>query len=152
MTTVVGSKDLITKPISAKNIKKEWVLVDVSDKYVGRVASQIANILRGKNKPYFTPFLDCGDNVVVINCSKLLFSGNKMEEKSYLRHTGYPGGQRWTYVKDLIKNDARKIMMHAVKGMLPKNKLGRKLLKNIRLYNGSEHDLTAQKPKKIELI
>jgi len=75
-----------------------------------------------------------------------------MEEKSYLRHTGYPGGQRWTYVKDLIKSDARKIMLHAVKGMLPKNKLGRKMLKNIRVYNGSEHDLSAQKPKKIEII
>ena len=152
MTTLTGSKDLITRPISGKEIKKEWVLVDVAGKYVGRVASQIANILRGKNKPYFTPFLDCGDNVIVINCSKLLFSGNKMQEKSYLRHTGYPGGQRWTYVKDLINSDARQIMMHAIKGMLPKNTLGRKILKNIRCYNDSKHDLEAQKPKKIELI
>ena len=140
-----------TKYISGKQIKKKWLLVDVDGLYVGRVASVLVNILRGKNKPYYTPFLDCGDNLVVVNCSKLKFTGDKMNSKSYLRHTGYPGGQRFSYVRDLIKECPSCILLRSIKGMLPKNRLGRKLLKNVRCFDGGEHNLGSQNPERIEL-
>lgn len=140
-----------TKYISGKQIKKRWLLIDVAGLCVGRVSSKIVNILRGKDKAFYTPFLDCGDNVVVINCSKLMFTGNKMKNKSYLRHTGYPGGQRLSYVSDLIVKNPSFILLHSIKGMLPKNRLGRKLLKNVRCFSGEKHSLSSQNPEKIIL-
>ena len=151
VATGVMNPQVCTKYISGKQIKKKWLLVDVDGLYVGRIASKLVEILRGKNKPYYTPFLDCGDNLVVVNCGKLKFSGNKMNSKSFLRYTGYPGGQRLSYVKDLIKERPSWILMHSVKGMLPKNRLGRKLLKNIRCFDGGEHNLGSQNPEKIVL-
>ena len=132
-------------------IERKWYVVDATGYTLGRLSSEIAKILRGKNKTYYTPFLDCGDNVVVINCGKLIFSGKKMEDKSFLRHNGYPGGQRLDYVRDLIKTNPSYILLHSVKGMLPKNRLGRKLLKNIRCFNDEKHNLSAQNPEKIVL-
>lgn len=137
--STLGSK--ITKYISSKDIKKEWFLVDVSNEVVGRVAAKIAFILKGKNKTNYTPFLDCGDNIIAVNCDKLIFTGDKSKNKFYIKHTGYPGGQKKIFVNSLMKNNSSAVLLHAVKGMLPKNKLGRKILKNLRCFNGEEHNL-----------
>lgn len=141
LDTKINLETNLTKYLSSKDIKKEWVLIDVSKKIVGRVATFIACILRGKNKVNFTPFMDCGENVIAINCDKLVFTGLKSEDKFYIKHTGYPGSQSKIFVSDLMKNNASEVLLHAVKGMLPKNRLGRKLLKNLRCFDGSEHDL-----------
>ena len=137
--SALGSK--VTTYISSKEIKKEWVLIDVSNEVVGRVAAKIAFILKGKDKPNYTPFLDCGDNVIAVNCDNLIFTGNKYKNKFYIKHTGYPGGQKKIFVSDMMKNNSSDVLLHAVKGMLPKNKLGRKLLKNLRCFNLGEHNL-----------
>lgn len=141
------------KTVSAnKNtVKKEWLVVDATDAVVGRLASQIVHLLRGKHKPLYTPHVDCGDHVIVINCDKVRFTGKKWDEKLYIRHTGYPGGQRALTAKQLKAKSSTRLIEHAVKGMLPKNRLGRQLFKNLHLYEGAEHPHQAQQPKEYKL-
>lgn len=131
------------------DIQNNWVVIDVEGKILGRVASQIATILRGKHKPEFTPHMDTGDHVVVINAEKVVLSGNKSIQKEYFRHTGFPGGERFKTVEKVLEKDPTFMVMNAVKGMLPKNKLGRKLLTNLRVYAGPVHPHTAQKPETV---
>jgi large subunit ribosomal protein L13 len=141
-----------TKPVDLKSIHKKWYIVDATDQYVGRLASQVALILRGKNKPDYTPFLNCGDNVIIVNASNVKFSGKKYNEKTYIRHTGYPGGQRLTTPKKLSNRGLdHRIIMNAVKGMLPKNRLGRKILTGLRVFNDENHHMEAQKPEVLKL-
>lgn len=141
------------KTVSAnKNtVNKEWVLVDADGQTLGRLASKVAMLIRGKYKPSFTPHVDCGDNVVVINAEKINLTGNKWQAKTYIRHTGYPGGQRSLSASELYKKDPTRLVEKAVKGMLPKNKLGSALLTNLYVYTGTEHDQKAQNPKSINL-
>jgi len=141
------------KTYSAKpaDIEKKWVLVDAEDQPLGRVSSVIASILRGKNKPTFTPHMDTGDNVVVINAAKVKLTGKKFTDKTYFKHTGYIGSETETSVEEKMAKDPTFPIMNAVKGMLPKNKLGRKLLTNLRVYAGSDHPHVAQNPEQIEL-
>jgi large subunit ribosomal protein L13 len=140
-----------TKSANAATVDKQWVLVDAEGQILGRLASKVATILRGKNKPSFTPHVDCGDNVVIINASKVALTGSKATDKKYLRHTGYPGGQRETTTKELFVSHPERIIENAVKGMLPKNKLGAELFRNLRVYAGDTHDQEAQKPFQINL-
>lgn len=141
------------KTISANKstVVKEWVLVDAEGQTLGRMASKVAKLLRGKYKPSFTPHVDCGDNVVVINAEKVVMTGNKWDDKVYLRYTGYPGGQRSAAAKDVLKKHPERIVENAVKGMLPKNRLGAELFRNLKVYQGAEHGQEAQKPKAINL-
>lgn len=141
------------KTVSAnKNtVNKEWLLVDADGQALGRLASEVAKLLRGKHKPNFTPHVDCGDNVVVTNAAKISLSGKKWESKEYIRHTGYPGGQRSLSAKELLTKDPSRIVEKAVKGMLPKNKLGAELFRNLKVYAGENHGQEAQKPKVINL-
>ena len=132
-------------------VNKEWVLIDAEGQILGRLATTIAMMLRGKHKPEYTPHVDCGDNVIIINAEKVEFSGNKWADKEYVRHTGYPGGQRFTTAEQMLKKNPIAIIEHAVRGMLPKNRLGRAIYKNMHVYTGSSHPHEAQKPKKIEL-
>ena len=143
------------KTISAnkETVKKEWVVVDASDQVVGRLCSKVAKLLRGKYKPNFTPHVDCGDNVILINAAKVVFTGKKEIDKVYTRYTGYPGGQRFNTPAELRtkKDGVEKMLRHAVKGMLPKGPLGRSLLKNLYVYEGTVHAHEAQKPKAIDI-
>ena len=141
------------KTISANKatVNKEWVIVDAEGLVLGRLASKVAKILRGKNKPSFTPHADCGDNVIVINAEKVVLTGKKMSDKIYVRHSGYPGGQRTQTPTELLAKFPERIVEKAVKGMLPKNKLGRKLYTNLHVVIGSEHKYEAQKPKVVDL-
>jgi len=141
------------KTISAndKTVNKEWVLVDAEGQTLGRLASKVAKMIRGKHKPNYTPHVDCGDNVVVINADKIVLTGNKWQDKVYVRHTGYPGGRREITAENLMQKHPIRLVENAVKGMLPKNKLGRKIYKNLYVYAGAEHQQEAQKPKKIDL-
>ena len=141
------------KTVSAnKNtVNKEWLLVDADGQALGRLASEVAILLRGKHKPNFTPHVDCGDNVIIINSAKITLSGNKWEDKSYIRHTGYPGGQRSLTAQELFGKDPARLVEKAVKGMLPKNKLGAALFRNLKVYSGADHGQEAQKPKTINL-
>ncbi len=141
------------KTISAnKNtVNKEWVLVDAEGQTLGRMSSIVAKLIRGKFKPNYTPHVDCGDNVIVINAEKIILSGNKWTDKSYIRHTGYPGGQKSLTATELFGKDPARLVEKSVKGMLPKNKLGSALFRNLKVYVGSEHNQEAQKPKTINL-
>jgi len=141
------------KTISANKAtaQKEWVLVDAEGQTLGRLASKVAKLLRGKYKPSFTPHCDCGDNVVIINAEKIQVSGKKFDSKNYLRHTGYPGGQRVTTIKQALEKHPERVIQHAVKGMLPKNRLGRDLFRNMYVYAGTEHMQEAQQPKNLDL-
>ncbi len=141
------------KTVSANKatVTKEWVVIDATDQVLGRLASRIALILRGKNKPSFTPHVDCGDNVIVINAEKVRLTGKKMTDKVYVRHTGYPGGQRFATPKELLNRKPLAVVEHAVKGMLPKNRLGAELFRNLFVYAGPEHPHEAQQPKQIHL-
>jgi len=141
------------KTISANDatVYKEWVVVDAQSQILGRFSSEVAKMLRGKHKPNFTPHVDCGDNVIVINAEKVRLTGRKWTEKVYVRHTGYPGGQRIATPKILLEKSPRTLVEKAVKGMLPKNRLGRKLYTNLYVYAGSEHPHSAQKPKEVKL-
>ena len=141
------------KTISAnrKTVNKEWVLVDASELPLGRTASIVAKLLRGKHKTNFTPHVDCGDNVVVINAEKVSLSGDKWSQKQYISHTGYPGGQRIITADKLHKKNNIKLVEKAVKGMLPKNKLGADLYRNRKVFPGAEHSHEAQKPKLIDV-
>ena len=141
------------KTVSAnkETVNKEWVIVDAQNEVVGRLSTKIAMVLRGKHKPSYTPHVDCGDNVIVINADKVRFTGKKWSEKEYIRHTGYPGGQRITTADALLRKNPIAIMEKAVKGMLPKNKLGAALYRNLHVYAGAEHPHSAQEPKTINL-
>ena len=143
------------KTISAnkETVNKEWVVIDATDQIVGRLCSKDAKLLRGKYKPNFTPHVDCGDNVIIINAAKVVFSGKKETDKVYTRYTGYPGGQRFNTPAELRKRHfgADRIIRHAVKGMLPKGPLGRSLMDNLYIFDGTEHNMQAQKPKAIDI-
>jgi len=141
------------KTVSANktNVNKEWVLVDADGQTLGRLSSKIAMLIRGKYKPNFTPHVDCGDNVVVINAEKIILTGKKWTDKSYIRHTGYPGGQRSLTATELFQKDPTRLVEKAVKGMLPKNKLGSALFRNLHVFAGNEHNKGAQNPKTINL-
>lgn len=141
------------KTISANKatVNKQWLLVDAEGQTLGRLASKVAGLLRGKHKPEFTPHVDCGDNVVVINAEKIQLSGNKLNDKQYLRYTGYPGGQRSVTAKELLEKKPTSVVEKAVKGMLPKNRLGAALFRNLKVYAGSVHEQEAQKPTAINL-
>ena len=141
------------KTVSANKstVDKQWLLVDAEGQTLGRLASKVAKLLRGKHKTNYTPHVDCGDNVVIVNAEKISLSGKKWDNKEYLRYTGYPGGQRSTSVKDLLDKHPERIVEKSVKGMLPKNKLGAELFRNLKVYAGPEHGHEAQKPKAINL-
>ncbi|MCK9618370.1 MAG: 50S ribosomal protein L13 [Lentimicrobiaceae bacterium] len=132
-------------------IQKEWYIVDAENQVLGRLASKVANILKGKNKTYYTPNLDCGDNVIIINAEKVILSGNKLTDKEYIHHTGYPGGQRIATPKELFVKKPTAVVEMAIKGMLPKNRLGRAIAKNVKVYAGTEHKHEAQQPKPLNL-
>ena len=146
-------ESLSYKTISANaaTIKKEWYLIDAQDVVLGRLASQVAKILRGKNKPSFTPHADCGDNVIIINCDKVKLTGNKLTKKLYVRHSGYPGGQKHTTPAEYLAKKPQFLIEKAVKGMLPRTRLGAAQLGNLKIYAGSEHPHAAQSPKTITL-
>ena len=149
------------KTVSANKatVTKEWVVVDATDQVLGRLASKVAKILRGKYKPNYTPHVDCGDNVIIINAEKIVLTGKKMTDKTYLRYTGYPGGQREATPEILIKKSYNKhikpgyhpLYLQVMKGMLPKNRLGRRIIGNLHVYNGPEHPHAAQNPKVIDI-
>lgn len=140
-----------TKSANAATIEKEWLLIDAEGQTLGRLCSQIAFLLRGKHKPYFTPHADCGDYVVVINAEKVVLKGSKWEDKVYLRHTGYPGGQRSLTATELLKRDPRRLVEKSVKGMLPKNKLGSAMYTHLYVYPGADHPHDGQSPRPYEL-
>ena len=141
------------KTISANKatVNKEWVLVDADGQTLGRLASKVAKLLRGKHKPNFTPHVDCGDNVIVINAEKVMLTGKKWTDKKYIRHTGYPGGQRERTPNEMLAKFPTRLVENAIKGMLPKNRLGRSLFRNLYVYTGPEHPHAAQQPKEIKL-
>lgn len=134
----------------ADQIQHDWYLVDAKDHVVGRLASQIASILRGKNKPYFSPHLDTGDYVVVINAEKVKLSGSKELQKTYSRFSGYPGGLKKIPYKNMMQKNPEDILIHAVKGMLPKNRLGRQIIQKLKVYAGEEHPHKAQQPTELK--
>ena len=140
-----------TLSINKQNADKQWVVVDATDQILGRFSSVVAKLLRGKYKPSFTPHVDCGDNVIVINAEKVSLSGNKWKQKQYIRHTGYPGGQRSLNAEQLLSKSPERIIENAVRGMLPKNKLGAALFRNLKVFTGSDHSHEAQKPKTINI-
>ncbi len=141
------------KTISANKatVNKEWLIVDARNEVLGRLASKVAYLLRGKHKTNFTPHVDCGDNVIIINAEKVKLTGQKKSNKQYIRHTGYPGGQRFTTPQELLEKKPEAVIEKAVKGMLPGNRLGSAIFKNLFVYAGEEHKHEAQKPKSINL-
>jgi len=141
-------KSFIAKPAE---VERKWYVVDADGKTLGRLASEVASVLRGKNKPTFTPHVDCGDYVIVINAEKVAVTGKKRAEKIYKKHTGYPGGLREITVDKLQQKKPEEIIRHAVKGMLPDGKLGRQMFKKLKVYAGAEHPHTAQKPETLEI-
>ncbi|WP_096687125.1 50S ribosomal protein L13 [Ichthyobacterium seriolicida] len=140
-----------TISVNKKTATKDWVLVDVEGEPLGRLASKVSKLIRGKYKPNYTPHVDCGDNVVVINASKVKLTGNKWADKTYIRHTGHPGGQKKITANEVFKKNPAILIEKAVKGMLPKNRLGSALFKNLYVYADGSHDKESQKPKKINL-
>ncbi|WP_185873145.1 50S ribosomal protein L13 [Blattabacterium cuenoti] len=142
-----------TISVKKKFIKKSWVLIDASDQILGRLSSKIACIIMGKHKSYFSPHIDCGDYVIVINSNKIKFSGNKWNNKEYVSYTGYPGGKKIIFAKDLFNKDSRILIYKSVKRMLPKNRLSRKIFKkNLYVYHNEKHNHNAQNPTKINLL
>lgn len=141
------------KTVSANSatVNKAWLVVDAEGQVLGRLASKVARILRGKHKVDFTPHVDCGDNVIIINAEKVKLTGNKMANKQYVRHSGYPGGQRFQTPEDILEKYPERLVEKAVKGMLPKNRLGSELFRNLKVVIGPEHKYEAQKPKVIDL-
>lgn len=139
-----------TVSANAKTVDKKWVIVDANDQVVGRLSSEVAKVLRGKHKPSYTPHVDCGDNVIIINAEKIRFTGEKMHDKEYVRYTGYPGGQRFATPLEWMRKNPALILENSIRGMLPKNRLGRELFRNLHIYVGTAHPHTAQKPKEIK--
>lgn len=140
-----------TVSANAKTVNKEWILLDAEDQIVGRFASEVAKMLRGKNKTNFTPHVDCGDNVIIINAEKVKFSGNKMNEKEYFTYSGFPGGQYKTTPEKMMAKKPDGVLREAIHGMLPKTKLGNAIKKNLFIYAGPNHPHEAQKPKQVKL-
>ena len=140
-----------TVSVNKENANKKWYVIDAEGQILGRLASEVAMILRGKKKACYTPHSDCGDNVIIINAEKIVLTGNKMEEKYYVRYTGYPGGQRIRSVKEQLKRKPIAVIEHAVKGMLPKTKLGNAIFKNLYVYEGPEHKQQAQQPIELKI-
>lgn len=140
-----------TKSVNKESADKKWLIIDVEDMILGRVASRVASLLRGKHKPTFTPHSDTGDYVIVLNAEKIKLSGMKATKKIYMRHTGYPGGQKTLTANEVMEKKPTKVFESAVKGMLPKNKLGKAVYMNMHVYAGTDHPHEAQKPTKIEL-
>ncbi len=148
---IVNTLSYKTVSANKATAQKEWIVVDAEGHNLGRFASKVAMLLRGKYKTNYTPHVDCGDNVIVINAEKINLTGNKLDDKTYIRHTGYPGGQRILTAKVLQAKNPATLVEKAVKGMLPKNKLGAELFRNLNVYVGSEHKHDAQKPKTVNL-
>lgn len=140
-----------TESIKSSEIVRNWYLVDASDKTLGRLASNIAQVLRGKNKVNFTPHMDMSDFIIVINAERVILTGNKEDSKEYWRHTGYPGGQKTVSYKQMLDKHPDRVINNAVKGMLPHNKLGRKLLKHLKVYKGENHPHKAQNPQELTI-
>ena len=136
---------------SASNIERKWYVVDAADYTLGRLASQVAAVLRGKNKPTYTPFLDCGDNVIVINAEKVKVTGKKLDQKIYYNHSEYVGGMKETTLKEMMEKHPERVIELAVKGMLPKGPLGREMMTKLHVYAGPEHNHQAQQPKELEI-
>ena len=136
----------------ASDIERKWYVIDAEGQVMGRLASQVANILRGKNKPIYTPNVDTGDYVIVINADKIVMTGKKLDQKVYYHHSGYVGGLRETTLDKLLAEKPADVLMHAVRGMLPKNRLGRAMLKKLKVYAGPDHEHAAQQPEKYDLI
>lgn len=139
-----------TKSANKATVKKEWFVVDAEGETLGRFSSKVANILRGKHKTDFTPHVDCGDNVIVINAEKIRFTGNKANDKEYVFYSGFPGGQRFESAKRLLERKPTYVVEHAIEGMLPNNRLGRQIYKNLFVYAGPEHPHAAQQPKELK--
>ncbi len=141
------------KTVSAnkETAEKKWFIVDAEGQTVGRLASKVAKVIRGKHKPNFTPHADCGDNVIIVNAEKVSFSGTKLVDKTYIRYTGYPGGQRMTTAEEMLRKQPERLIEKAIKGMLPKNTLGRRLFTNLKVYQGTEHKQGAQNPEVLNL-
>ena len=137
----------ITHSVKASEIERKWYVIDADGKVLGRLAAEVAKLLKGKHKPTYSTHMDCGDHVIVINTDKMILTGNKMEDKIYRRHAGYIGNMKEIAAKDAMAKDSTNVLMLAVKGMLPKNTLGRKMLTKLRVYAGNEHEQTAQKPE-----
>ena len=137
-------KSFVAKPA---DIKRKWYVIDANRQTLGRLASQVAMILRGKHKPIYTPHVDCGDHVIVINADKVVLTGKKLDQKVYYRYSGYIGGLKETSARDMLANKPEKMVYEAVKGMMPKNSLGRQMLTKLRVYKGAEHEHAAQKPE-----
>ena len=148
---IVNTLSYKTISANANTVNKEWVVLDVKNLPLGRAATVIANFLRGKHKTNYTPHVDCCDNVIVINAATVTLSGNKWEQKEYIRHTGYPGGQRSLNATQLHNKKDTRLVENAVKGMLPKNKLGAELFRNLRVFGGAEHKQEAQNPRTINI-
>ena len=142
---------MLTSSIKKDDIKRDWYVVDADNKILGRLASEIAQVIRGKRKPFYTPNLDMGDFVVVINAEKVAVSGNKEEQKKYFKHSGYPGADKEISLSHIRSTQPEKIIYNAVRGMLPHNKLGRKLIKHLKVYIGSEHPHASQEPKSLNI-
>ncbi len=145
------SLKLQTISANAATVTKEWVLIDATNAVLGRLAAQVAKILRGKDKPSFTPHVDCGDNVIIINAEKVRLTGKKLTDKEYVRHSGYPGGIRLTTPAEYLKKNPEFIIEKAVKGMLPRTRLGAAQMRNLKVYAGGEHPHAAQAPRTINL-
>jgi large subunit ribosomal protein L13 len=139
-----------TKHANAATVQRDWYVVDGTNQTVGRMCAKIAAVLRGKNKAYYTPHVDCGDYIIVTNCDKVVFTGNKLDEKIYDTYSGYPGGRKEETAKTLMKRRPEVVIERAVKGMLPKNRLGRKMYKKLFVYTGAEHPHVAQRPKELK--
>jgi len=146
----VAMVDKSTTFFRESDIAQKWYVVDANGKTLGRIASQVARILRGKHKPQFTPNSDMGDFVIVVNAEKVKITGKRLEQKEYFHYTGYPGGAIFQQFKDVIKNHPERVIEHAVKGMIPHTKLGRQIIKKLKVYPGTEHPHSAQKPEVIE--
>ncbi|MCS6819943.1 MAG: 50S ribosomal protein L13 [Chitinophagales bacterium] len=144
------SRSYSTRFVPAREIKREWYVIDAEGKTLGRMASKIASILRGKHKPAFTPNSDCGDNVIVLNASKVRLTGKKLTEKEHVHYTGYPGGQRFRTPREILEKNPGELIELAVRGMLPKNSLGRRMFRRLHVYNGNEHPHFAQQPKPLQ--
>ena len=148
-----------TSTPNAQSVERDWVVVDATDQSLGRLCSKVAKLLRGKYKPAYTPFVECGDNVIIINAEKVVLTGSKMTDKIYLNFTGYPGGQRELTPEVLLKKSYNKhlkpgmhpLFLRVLKGMLPKNRIGRRLIENVHVYNGPQHPHEAQAPKAIDI-
>lgn len=147
----MNTQSFKTKSVRAEDIDRKWYIVDAEDMILGRMATKVANVLRGKHRPYYTPHVDCGDYVIVINAEKIRLTGKKMTDKEYVSYTGYPGGQRKITPEKLLAKKPFAVVEKAVKGMIPKNKLGSEVYRKLYVYAGTEHPHQAQKPEKLEI-